>query len=85
MISILIIITITTLFFGSAILAMSIGLIFKKQPMHGGCGSKVDESGKFIPCESCSEQAENSSEELHKALIVDDDFMKTFGQFARKS
>ncbi len=80
--SILIIISITTLFFGIAILAMSIGLIFKNTPLHGGCGSTVDESGKFIPCESCSEEAKADGKELHKALI-DDDFIKTFGQFAK--
>jgi hypothetical protein len=83
MISILIIVAVTTLFFGIAIFAMSIGLILKKKPMHGGCGSKVDETGKFIPCDSCSEQ-EEAGKELHKALI-DDDFRKTFGQFARNT
>lgn len=75
-------VAITAIFFGAALLAMSIGLIFNSKPMHGGCGSKVDESGKFIPCESCSEQDKSTDKELHKALI-DDNFRKTFGQFAK--
>ncbi len=61
------------------------GLIFRNRPLHGGCGSKVDESGKFTPCESCTEQIEAGGEELHKALIVDDDFMKTFGKFSKNA
>ena len=81
MISILIMIAVTTLFLGIAILGMSIGLILKKTPMHGGCGSSVDENGEFTPCESCSDQEEDK--ELHRALI-DDDFRKTFGQFAKQ-
>ena len=84
MISILIMVTITTLIFGVAILGLSISLIIKKRPLtHNGCGSSMDENGQFTPCESCSEQEEPANKDLHKALI-DDNFRKTFGQFSRK-
>lgn len=83
MISILIMVAITALFFGVAMLGLSISLIIKKKPLtHNGCGSSIDENGDFTPCDSCSEQDELADKELHKALI-DDNFRKTFGQFAK--
>ncbi len=81
MTSILIMIIATIIILGFFVFFMSIGLILQKKPLqHNGCGSHIDESGQFVPCDSCSTLKVN--DDLHKAL-VDEDFMKTFGKFAR--
>lgn len=82
--SILIMVFASIILFGLAILGMSIGLIVRNRPLSGGCGSKTDNNGNFIPCDSCSADGTACRNDLHKALI-DDDFRKTFGQYARKT
>ena len=82
-------IVITAIILGVSMLGLSISLIIKKKPLtHHGCGSTIDADGKFTPCDTCSDDdcSTNSEQnkELHRALI-DDNFRKTFGQFAKEA
>jgi hypothetical protein len=71
--------------FGTAFLAMAVGLLLRGKIMRGGCGSATDDNASPIGCDACSKKQINLCDDEDSTGLAGPSFTATMGRFEKKS